>query len=437
MPLPERYIPLLPSRLQALLTLQQESKGGPTLKPAFSVGLRLFRDGSVESFRVVPSFVRNVQALTFADMDAILLGEAETTLSPRAKDVREKHFQTWAKLEELAEKRKKQRLKRQAQHVHLPTPTARIRKSRRGGLEAHLRVLPSPFRNSRGIIKEFSLLASEAVAALLAKATVPAVFVSQDAVAPELDFEASNDPLEDRIRQESIDKAKKKDTQPDTIIEQIRKLRSLPVEAFSIHRGPHYGYGLSGYAPFRNAFEKYLDLVNQHQLKVCLSQLRTPLTILRPSCSSKRGRFASSNVMSQPSPFPLLNSTCSTLPRTLFRPPKPDSRKSTCWSRFCSRSQFLTSHPLQNSTRFWVLHSIKQDLQDGKFAAYRALVLTSRDDRNEALVLIRHYELEARMTVRRPLTKGELIHVKVEHVDPFYDRIILKEYRPDADVDAT
>lgn len=91
---------------------------------------------------------------------------------------------------------------------------------------------------------------------------------------------------------------------------------------------------------------------------------------------------------------------------------------------------------LQNSTRFWILHSIQQDLRDAKYAAYRALVLTSRDDRNEALVLLRHYELEARMTVRRQLTKGELIYVRVEHVDPFYDRLILKEYRPEADTDS-
>ena len=74
---------------------------------------------------------------------------------------------------------------------------------------------------------------------------------------------------------------------------------------------------------------------------------------------------------------------------------------------------------------------------DRKYTAYRALVITARDDKDQAVILIRAYEIEARMVPERQLTKGELIHVKVEHVDPFYDRLVLKEYRPnknDADL---
>jgi len=44
-------------------------------------------------------------------------------------------------------------------------------------------------------------------------------------------------------------------------------------------------------------------------------------------------------------------------------------------------------------------------MQDSKYTAYKALVITAKDDRNEALVLIRKYELEAKIIVRRNLTK--------------------------------
>jgi len=58
---------------------------------------------------------------------------------------------------------------------------------------------------------------------------------------------------------------------------------------------------------------------------------------------------------------------------------------------------------------------------------YKALVLTSKDDRNETLILLRKYELEVRAVIPRKLEKGEVIYVKVEHVDPFYDRLIVKD----------
>lgn len=35
------------------------------------------------------------------------------------------------------------------------------------------------------------------------------------------------------------------------------------------------------------------------------------------------------------------------------------------------------------------------------------------------------------MTVRRKLVKGETIKVIAQHVEPFYGRLILKEYRED------
>lgn len=41
------------------------------------------------------------------------------------------------------------------------------------------------------------------------------------------------------------------------------------------------------------------------------------------------------------------------------------------------------------------------------------------------------YELEAKMVVRRKLVKGDTIKVVVQHVEPFYGRLVLKEYRDD------
>jgi hypothetical protein len=37
--------------------------------------------------------------------------------------------------------------------------------------------------------------------------------------------------------------------------------------------------------------------------------------------------------------------------------------------------------------------------------------------------------LEHKLTTKRKYTKGEIIQLKVDHVDPFYDRLILSEVR--------
>jgi len=37
--------------------------------------------------------------------------------------------------------------------------------------------------------------------------------------------------------------------------------------------------------------------------------------------------------------------------------------------------------------------------------------------------------------MRRKVNRGETIYVKVEHVDPFFDRLVLKEYRHGVEVE--
>jgi len=79
------------------------------------------------------------------------------------------------------------------------------------------------------------------------------------------------------------------------------------------------------------------------------------------------------------------------------------------------------------STRFWILHCIKRECEISGIIQYKALILMSKDDRNESLILVRKYELETRIILQRKAEKGEVIYVKVDHVDPFYDRLILRD----------
>jgi hypothetical protein len=44
-----------------------------------------------------------------------------------------------------------------------------------------------------------------------------------------------------------------------------------------------------------------------------------------------------------------------------------------------------------NSNRFWILWSIKQDVNDNAFTTYEGLVIVARDDRNETTILVRQY----------------------------------------------
>jgi len=196
--LPEQEVPMFPKRLHDFLSFSKD--GNDEVRFAITIGVKLQRDGSIEQYVLTPSYVQDLHRITYTEMDDLLLGLPERQLSLKAKEIRENHFQTWAKLEELAEKRKKFRTKRDAVHIHLPQPEVYVR-SKRGNSEVEITVTPNPFRNSRGIIKELSLLAGECIASFAEEREVPMIFTTMRKMPPQLDFEPSNDPLEDRIRQ--------------------------------------------------------------------------------------------------------------------------------------------------------------------------------------------------------------------------------------------
>jgi len=84
-----------------------------------------------------------------------------------------------------------------------------------------------------------------------------------------------------------------------------------------------------------------------------------------------------------------------------------------------------------NSKRYWVLCNIKKEKEEGRVLMYRGLVVTAKDHRGETVVRLLKFQINVSILLfkHRKVQKGEDIYVKVEHVDPFYDTLVLEEVK--------
>jgi exoribonuclease R len=251
--------------------------------------------------------------------------------------------------------------------------------------------------NAVGVVNEMDLVVGEIAASFCTKMNVPMIYKSQAPIPLDLDFKATRDPMEDRIKQESLDKLYKKDRSDESVISQITRRNNFPPEVYSITPKKHNGLALYSFGQIANPLNDYYDLANHFQLKHA--------AILSEWQRNKDKGDEDCPVPETPFNHNVLHDIVSL----------SESRKADI--------MILQ----KNSTRFWIYWSIKNDIEDNIYTQYSGLVVIARDDRNETTVLIRHYELEAKMTTKRKYTKGERIFLKVEHVDPFYDRLVLKE----------
>jgi len=84
-----------------------------------------------------------------------------------------------------------------------------------------------------------------------------------------------------------------------------------------------------------------------------------------------------------------------------------------------------------NSKRYWVLCNILKEKEEGRLVAYKALVITAKDNRGETTVRLLkfHINVSVHLPKHRQVSKGEDIFLGVQHVDPYYDRLILEEIK--------
>jgi len=399
--LPEIKFSLFPRLLEEQTSLQIDPNDKKK-KLALTIGVKPERDGRVIDYKIIYSFLDKDKTynLTINEANAIILGN-ESEMTPNSTLVREKYFQDWITIEQFAERRKKFRIRHGAISLKIPKSTVTITREKYVPGAAHVfRIDLTPeneLNNAIGVVNEMDLVAGEVAASFCSKMNVPMIYKSQPPIPLDLDFKPTRDPLEDRIKQESLDKLYKKDRSDESVIDQITRRNTFPPEVYSVAPKKHNGFALTSYAQIGNPLNDYYDLANHYQLKYA--------TLLS---DWQRNKYEDE----EECPLPL----------SLFNHNVLHDIVSTSESR---KSDIQTLQ--KNSNRFWIYWSIKNDLEDNVFTQYSGLVIIARDDRNETTVLIRHYELEARMTTKRKYTKGEKIFLKVEHVDPFYDRLVLKE----------
>lgn len=93
-----------------------------------------------------------------------------------------------------------------------------------------------------------------------------------------------------------------------------------------------------------------------------------------------------------------------------------------------SRGEEIKS--LQNdSSRFWILGYLHSQWQADPTRVYLAIVLHahSGDGYGQCSVHLSQFGIDTECQIRRAVLRGETLQVRVEFVNPFFDRLIIKE----------
>jgi exoribonuclease II len=168
------------------------------------------------------------------------------------------------------------------------------------------------------------------------------------------------------------------------IIAQLDKAKLLGSAGIDTVPKKHYGYGVNMFVNITSPLRRYTDLLNMHQLKAALRrEPSSPFTLVHqydilPACQSK-------------------SEDISALQR--------------------------------DSARFWILGYLETQWQSDATRLYLAVVLQPRSDSGygQTRVFLPQFGIEADVQVERPVMRGESIQVRVDFVNPFFDRLILKE----------
>nr|VFJ61110.1 MAG: exoribonuclease-2 [Candidatus Kentron sp. FW] len=220
--LPELTAPMLPERIAEELGL-----GKKEISPALSFGLDLDTDGAVIRTEVVPSLIR-VQRLTYSMVEEQMEEDPFRHLWQIAKAARER--------------------RRTAGATFITFPEVAIRIVDK---EVHIRPLPQ--LNSRTMVAEAMIMASNAAAQFAIARDIPFPFITQAG------SEASSGPRE----------------QPQTLAEMYAFRRKLAPRQIGTTPSPHQGLGLTCYTQVTSPLRRYLDLVAHQQLRAYLRGEKT------------------------------------------------------------------------------------------------------------------------------------------------------------------
>ncbi|MBI4926891.1 MAG: RNB domain-containing ribonuclease, partial [Anaerolineae bacterium] len=212
--LPEMHIHLFPQAVTAALGL-----GLQPVSPAFSFGIDLAPDGSIQTVEVTPSWVR-VERVSYAQANQRM---AEPAL---------------AGLERMADLRRAYRLSHGAIDIDLPEVRVHVDEA------GEVFIDPILTLRSRRVVEESMILAGEAAARFAVEHRIPSLYSNQDApdeVVPH-----------------------------DTLAGMFAMRRFLRRSQVRVQPGPHAGLGLAGYSQATSPLRRALDLTVHQQLRAWL-----------------------------------------------------------------------------------------------------------------------------------------------------------------------
>ncbi|XP_049852195.1 uncharacterized ribonuclease sll1290-like [Schistocerca gregaria] len=372
--LPERHFGMLPSAFERRLSF------GDGRRRALSFGALLNEAGEVEEWEVVRSYVGAVRRVTFEEVDEVMEAARgrrllESRWSEELWELKRVNEHVFRRLLDFATKRRALRLNSRAAMLCLPDPMVRVERVGGDGVRAYVGLQRDWLMGARGMVTEFMLLAGELAARFAGARRIPFLYESQrlaSGLASELAsfFVYYRDLYEEGERSLSA-----------RWCGQLEQMRGVGTKVWSSEARRHEVHGLPCYAGVTSPLRRYTDLMMHYQIQASLSRRRLP--------------FSSQE-----------------LARVL-----PGVRE------VVSRAKQLA----RRGTRFWVLGCLEElSRRDGN-RRYRAVVSSTRTGhKSEYAVRLMDFGIEEKMFCRRSLRLGQVLSVRVEVVNPFYDVLVLK-----------
>lgn len=269
--LPDRAIPMLPRALAGdLCSLLPEQD-----RFCLCVIAELDRGGQVKDFEIVEGLMRSSAKLTYDGVARALGLDPESPQSPQAETMKD-DLQV---LQELAEKLRKNRMRRGALDLDLPEARVLLDETSGAPIEVKKRATRPGLKKAYSLVEEMMLLANELVARWLSERNVPAIYrVHGKPDEEKLERLASltkdlnlNIEMSDLLEPLGAAKflSRIQNHERKYVLEMLM-LRSLKQAVYDVDNIGHFGLASERYVHFTSPIRRYPDLRVHRQIKALL-----------------------------------------------------------------------------------------------------------------------------------------------------------------------
>lgn len=271
--LPDRAIPMLPDQLSGNLASLKEGVDRLTLAVEIEINDR----GDIERAECFEGVMRAAARLTYAQV-ASALGQSHSVPAGPAQA----HLSQLKMLLEISERLRAQRVKHGGLDFDLPEARVRVDNVTGEPIDAIQTRQDPGIKRAYQIIEDFMLLANVAVAQLLNKARVPAVYrihgpPSEKKLEQFAEVAASYGHHLQSTDQKSLQQFLKRiEGRPEAQTLSYLLLRSMDQATYALENIGHFGLGFSHYVHFTSPIRRYPDLLVHRQVKKHLIDKKPP-----------------------------------------------------------------------------------------------------------------------------------------------------------------